>query len=118
MAGVVMVCLLENKQTNRSVVSGAYFKIHHLPGRGSISQGCRRRLVHARAHVYSAGFAYFSNDRYSKLILTLQKMLLGFMQLMAIKELCWGDMCPFWREFNYCLSEYSVFNIANCALIV
>lgn len=42
-------------------------------------------------HVCAAGFAYFSNDRFAKLILTLQKMLLGFPQLMAIKELCWGD---------------------------
>lgn len=81
-----------NKQTNRSVVLGGYFKnVSHLLGRGSINQGCRRRLVRTRACLCSAGFAYFSNDQFSKLILILQKMLLGFTQLVAIRELCWGD---------------------------
>lgn len=73
--------------------------------------------MHTRVRVCSAGFAYFSNDRFSKLILILQKMLLGFMQLMAIKELRWGDMCPVWREFTIS-QRISFFTIANCALIV
>lgn len=74
--------------------------------------------MRTRVRVCSAGSAYFSNDRVSKLILILQKMLLGFTQLMTIKELCWGDTCPVWREFNYYLSAYFFFAIANCALIV
>lgn len=60
---------------------------------------------------------------FSKLILTLQKMFLGFMQLMAIKEPCWGDTCPFWRDFNcYLLAFLKLFiyffSVANCALIL
>lgn len=43
-----------------------------------------------RVRLCSAGFAYFSNDQFSELILILQKMLPGFMQLVAIRGLCWG----------------------------
>lgn len=45
------------------------------------------------------------------------------MQLMAIKEPCWGDTCPFWRDFNcYLLAFLKLFiyffSVANCALIL
>lgn len=73
--------------------------------------------MRTRVRVCSAGCAYFSNDQLSKLILILQKMLLGFRQLMAIKELCWGVMCSVWREFN-CTQCISLFATANSALII
>lgn len=38
---------------------------------------------------------------------------------MAIKEWCWEDVCPFWREFSYYLSAYLFsFIIANCDCLI
>lgn len=48
--------------------------------------------MRTRVCVCFAGFAYFSNGHFSKLILILQKMLLGFTHMMAIKELGQGDV--------------------------
>lgn len=59
--------------------------------------------MRTRVRLCSAGFAYFSNDQFSKLILILQKMLVGFTQLVAIRGLCWGDY----------LSIYSFFSLAS-----
>lgn len=57
--------------------------------------------MRTRVRLCSAGFAYFSNDQFSKLMLILQKMLLGFTQLVAIKGLCWVDYLSVCFSFYY-----------------